>query len=69
MALVPMQPVDEATAARQAAERERRLKRKEKFNQRKRSPAVIPWELLDKLESEKKQFEDHKNYVEFYKKI
>ena len=41
------------------------MKRKQRIKDRRKSPAVIPWGLLDELEGEKKRFQNEKSYVEF----
>ena len=41
------------------------VKRMQRIRDRRKSPAVIPWKLLDELEGEKKRFENEKSYVEF----
>ena len=49
--------------------RQKRLEDK-KFRKRKnRKSAVIPWDLLDSLDGEKKRFEKEKLFVEFHKKF
>ena len=41
------------------------VKRMQRIRERRKSPAVIPWKLLDELEGEKKRFENEVSYVEF----
>ncbi len=41
------------------------VKRMQRLRERRKSPAVIPWKLLDELEGEKKRFENEVAYVEF----
>jgi len=41
------------------------VKRMQRIRERRKSPAVIPWKLLDELEGEKKRFENEVAYVEF----
>ena len=41
------------------------IKRMQRIRERRKSPAVIPWKLLDELEGEKKRFENEVSYVEF----
>lgn len=41
------------------------VRRMQRIRDRRKSPAVIPWKLLDELEGEKKRFENEKSYVEF----
>jgi hypothetical protein len=41
------------------------LKRRQRQRERRKSPAVIPWALLDELDGEKKRFENEKSFIEF----
>jgi len=41
------------------------VKRRQRTRERRKSPAVIPWALLDELDGEKKRFENEKSFIEF----
>lgn len=57
-------------SAREYAEK-RATKRKERKEReaKRRNPAVIPWQLLDQLDGERKKFENEKAYIEFHQKF
>lgn len=50
-------------------ERQRIERRKQRHRKRHVGAAVIPWNLLDELDGEKRKFESEKSYLEFYHKF
>jgi hypothetical protein len=68
------QPVDHSLQTGEAGgvtdeERQRMERRKKRHRERHVGAAVIPWNLLDELDGEKRKFESEKSYLEFYHKF
>ena len=57
---------DNSAAVRMKKRKSIERRERKKYN---RKSAVIPWDLLDTLDGEKKRFEKEKLYVEFHKKF
>jgi hypothetical protein len=67
--LHPTQQQDDGTLHQTEEERQRVERRKKRHRERHVGAAVIPWNLLDELDGEKKRFESEKSYLEFYHKF